>query len=53
MPSMNDKKGEPPPAQVSSEELAKLLDTRRPEAIAAIGFIGLILLIWLMELKPF
>jgi hypothetical protein len=53
MASMNDKKGEPPPAPASQEELARLLDTRRPEALAAIGIIGFIALVWLMELKPF
>lgn len=51
--SINDKKGEPPPEPVPAEELAKLLDTRRPETLAAIGIVGLTLLIWLMELKPF
>jgi hypothetical protein len=53
LPSINDKKGAPPPAPVSEDELARLLDTRRPEALAAIGIIGFIVLIWLMELKPF
>ena len=53
MASMNDKKGEPPPAPASQEELARLLDTRRPEALAAVGIIGFIALVWLMELKPF
>ena len=53
MPSMNDKKGDPPPAPVSQEELARILDTRRPEALAAIGIIGFALLVWLMEFKPF
>jgi hypothetical protein len=53
LPSMNDKKGEPSPEQVSPDELARLLDTRLPESIAAIGIVGLVLLIWLMELKPF
>jgi hypothetical protein len=53
LPSMNDKKGEPPPAPVSSEELARVLDTRRPEALALIGFGGFAILVWLMELKPF
>jgi len=50
---MTDKKGEPPPAQVGPDELAALLDTRRPEALAAVGFIGLVLILWLMVLKPF
>ena len=53
MPSMNDKKGDPPPAPVSQEELARILDTRRPEALTAIGVVGFIVLVWLMELKPF
>jgi hypothetical protein len=53
MPSMNDKKGEPPPAPVSQEELARILDTRRPEALAAIGIVGFATLVWLMEFKPF
>jgi hypothetical protein len=53
LPSMNDKKGEPPPPAVSGDELARLLDTRRPEALAAIGILGFVVLIWLMELKPF
>ena len=53
LPSYNDKKGTPPPEPVAPDELARLLDTRRPEAIAVIGIGGLALLIWLMELKPF
>jgi hypothetical protein len=53
LPSMNDKKGQPPPAAVSAEELARILDTRRPEALAVLGFGGFVILVWLMELKPF
>lgn len=53
LPSMNDKKGEPPPAPLGSGELAALLDTRRPEALAAVGFVGLVVILWLMVLKPF
>ena len=53
MPSMNDKKGEPPPEPVPDEELARILDVRRPEALALIGFGGFAILVWLMELKPF
>jgi hypothetical protein len=53
MPSMNDKKGEPPPEPVPNEELARILDTRRPETLALIGFGGFAILVWLMELKPF
>jgi hypothetical protein len=30
-----------------------MLDTRRPEAIAAIGLGGFALVVWLMVVKPF
>jgi len=43
----------PAPAPVSAAELAALLDSRRPEGIAAIGSAGLLLILWLMVLKPF
>jgi len=43
----------PPPTPVSQDELIALLDTRRPEALAAIGLIGLAIIIWLMVAKPF
>jgi hypothetical protein len=45
--------GKPPtgPA-LPPEELARLLDSRRPEILLAIGAIGLVLLLWLMVLKP-
>jgi hypothetical protein len=33
--------------------MAQLLDTRRPEAIAAVGIVGLLVILWLMVLKPF
>lgn len=41
--------GEP---TVSPEELAALLDTRRPEALLITGGIGTVILLWLMVLKP-
>lgn len=41
------------PGTASAEELARLLDTRRPEAIAALGIVGLVVILWLMVLKPF
>jgi hypothetical protein len=53
MPSMNDKKGEQPPPARPPEEIVRLLDTRRPEQIAVVGFAGLLVLLWLMILKPF
>jgi hypothetical protein len=53
LPSMNDKKGASPPPPRPIEEVVELLDTRRPEQIAAVGFGGLLILLWLMILKPF
>lgn len=48
-----DKKGAAPPPPVGPDQLAAILDTRRPEAIAAIGLGGLAVIVWLMVLKPF
>jgi hypothetical protein len=41
-------------AAVASEPdaLPALLDSRRPDALAAVGGIGLVVLVWLMVLKP-
>ena len=39
-----------PPA--TAEELANLLDTRRPELLLAVGGGGLLVLLWLMVLRP-
>jgi hypothetical protein len=36
----------------SAEALAAQLDTRRPEILTTIGTIGLLVLVWLMVLKP-
>ena len=44
---------EPPPPPVPVEELLAMLDSRRPEVIALVGGVGLIVLVWLMILKPF
>lgn len=52
MPSRGHERG-PAPEPVGPAELAALLDSRRPEALAAIGGIGLAVLIWLMIFKPF
>ena len=32
--------------------LATMLDTRRPEILATVGTVGLVLLVWLMVIKP-
>jgi hypothetical protein len=43
----------PAPEPVSAADLAALLDSRRPETIAAMGAAGLAALVWLMVFKPF
>ena len=43
-------KDDKPPA--TPEALAAYLDSRRPEMIAGVGALGLIVLIWLMVMKP-
>ena len=37
---------------MSDESLAAQLDSRRPEILAAVGTVGLLLLVWLMVIKP-
>jgi hypothetical protein len=41
-----------PVVPVSGDELAALLASRQPEALAAIGGVGLGLILWLMVVKP-
>jgi len=41
--------GQPP---VDAEGLAAYLDSRRPDMIAGVGALGLLVLIWLMVMKP-
>jgi hypothetical protein len=48
-----EKPGDPAVVPLDAAGLAALLDNRRPEAIAAVGGIGLLVLLWLMVLKPF
>ena len=48
-----DKSTDPVPAPLPASDLGALLDNRRPEAIAAVGVIGLVIILWLMVLKPF
>lgn len=42
-----------PEPEAAAEELALRLRSRRPELLAAIGGGGLLIVIWLMVLKPF
>jgi glucan phosphoethanolaminetransferase (alkaline phosphatase superfamily) len=51
--SMRTKKDAPDPTPVSADELAALLDTRRPDVIGLVGVVGLLVLLWLMFFKPF
>lgn len=37
---------------VEPAALARQLDTRRPEILALVGTVGLVLLVWLMVIKP-
>jgi len=51
--SMRTRKDAPDPTPASADELAALLDTRRPDVIGLVGVIGLLILLWLMFFKPF
>jgi hypothetical protein len=42
-----------PVPPIDDAELARRLDSRRPDALAGIGGLGLVVLVWLMVLKPF
>lgn len=46
-------KDAPDPTPASPEELAALLDSRRPDVIAIVGVVALLILLWLMYFKPF
>ncbi len=37
---------------IEPAELATMLDTRRPDILALVGTVGLLLLVWLMVIKP-
>ena len=46
-------KDAPDPTPLAPPELAALLENRRPELVALVGYGGLAVLIWLMVMKPF
>jgi hypothetical protein len=48
-----DKKDDPDPVPSSPAELDALLTSNRPGLLAAIGGIGLLVILWLMVFKPF
>jgi hypothetical protein len=37
---------------IEPSALARMLDTRRPEILSLVGTVGLVLLVWLMVIKP-
>ena len=45
--------GDAPPEQASPAELKALLRSWRPVAVSVIGVVGLLVILWLMTLKPF
>jgi hypothetical protein len=49
----NDPKDATPPTPMAGDELAALLASPRPFVLAAFGGIGLIIILWLMVVKPF
>ena len=52
-PNRDDKKKGIVPEPLTDAEIATLRAGLRPELAAAVGFAGLVILIWLMEAKPF
>ena len=47
------RQGVPPPPPADDRALEELLTSGRPMAIAVVGLIGIVLLVYLMVLKPF
>lgn len=52
-PVRGDKPGDPPRQPGTDEALAAARARLRPEAVAAVGVLGIVVLVWLMEMKPF
>lgn len=46
------KPDQPDPEPVSADELATLLDSRRPEALLLVGATGFVVILWLMMFRP-
>jgi hypothetical protein len=49
----NLKESDPDPVPVSDDELARILESRRPEQLLSIGGIGFLVIVWLMMFRPF
>ena len=52
-PVRGDKAGDPPRQPASDADLAAAQARLRPELVAIIGVVGIVVLVWLMEFKPF
>ncbi len=52
LPSRKDKKGEPPQPR-SDAELTAAQASLRPHLVAVVGIVAIVILVWLMEAKPF
>jgi hypothetical protein len=46
-------RAQPASAPISAAELASKLQSRRPDLLAAVGLGGLLVILWLMVMKPF
>jgi MFS family permease len=53
LPVRGDKAGDPPRQPASDAELAAAQARLRPEILGGIGLVGIVVLVWLMEFKPF
>jgi predicted integral membrane protein DUF2269 len=47
------KPADPDPVPISDDELARLLVSRRPEALLLLGGVGFLVILWLMMFRPF
>jgi hypothetical protein len=50
---MDIRRGVAPPPALGDRELDELLSSSRPMATAAVGLIGIVVLVYLMMVKPF
>jgi hypothetical protein len=53
MRTFQDKKDAPDPVPSSPAELDALLTSNRPALLTAVGGLGLLIIVWLMVVKPF
>lgn len=53
LPVRQDKKGDPPRTPGTDAEFDAARQRLRPELAAGIGLVAILVLVWLMELKPF